>query len=48
MEERSSLLPRLSVNRPVTVTMCLLALLVVGAVAYSQIPVKRFWWPLPV
>ncbi len=42
MEERSSLLPRLSVNRPVTVTMCLLALLVVGAVAYSQIPVKLF------
>ncbi len=42
MEERSSLLPRLSVDRPVTVTMCLLALLVVGAVAYSQIPVKLF------
>jgi HAE1 family hydrophobic/amphiphilic exporter-1 len=40
MEERGSLLPRISVARPVTVTMCLLALLVVGAVAYLGIRVE--------
>jgi len=52
MEEKSSLLPRISVHRPVTVTMCLLAMLVVGAVAYSRISVQlmpsgftpRFLW----
>lgn len=42
MDEKPSLLPCISVNRPVTVTMCLLALLVVGAVAYVRIPVKLF------
>ncbi len=40
MEERASLLPKLSVGRPVTVTMCLVALMVIGAVAYLRIPVK--------
>ena len=40
MEEKSSLLPRISVNRPVTVAMCLLALLMVGLVAYSRIGVQ--------
>lgn len=39
---RSSLLPRISVNRPVTVTMCLVALMVVGIVAYLRVPVKLF------
>ncbi|MCZ6632220.1 MAG: efflux RND transporter permease subunit [bacterium] len=42
MKDRPSLLPRISVTRPVTVTMCLVALLVVGAVAYTRIPVKLF------
>lgn len=41
-DEQSSLLPRISVNRPVTVTMCLVALLVVGIVAYFRVPVKLF------
>ena len=41
-ESQSSLLPRISVNRPVTVTMCLVALLVVGIVAYFRVPVKLF------
>ena len=41
-KRKGSLLPRISVNRPVTVTMCLLALLVVGAVAYSRISVQLF------
>jgi hydrophobic/amphiphilic exporter-1 (mainly G- bacteria), HAE1 family len=40
VEDRPSLLPRLSVSRPVTVTMILVALMVVGAVAYVRIPVK--------
>ena len=40
--DQSSLLPRISVNRPVTVTMCLVALLVVGIVAYLRVPVKLF------
>ncbi|MGA1199461.1 MAG: hypothetical protein ACO36I_23435 [Candidatus Latescibacterota bacterium] len=35
-DKQSSLLPRISVNRPVTVTMCLMALLVVGVVAYQK------------
>lgn len=39
---KASLLPRISVTRPVTVTMCLIALLVLGAMAYSRIPVKMF------
>ncbi len=42
MEEKPSLLPRLSVTRPVTVTMCLVALLVVGAMAYTRISVQLF------
>ncbi len=37
---KSSLLPRLSVARPVTVTMAFLALLVVGAIAYYRIPIR--------
>ena len=36
---RNSLLPRLSANRPVTVLMLFLALIVVGMVAYVDIPV---------
>ncbi|MDA0747275.1 MAG: efflux RND transporter permease subunit [bacterium] len=40
--EKSSFLPRISVTRPVTVTMCLLALLVIGLVAYSRISVQLF------
>ena len=40
MENRSSLLTRISVNRPVTISVCLAALLVMGAVAYSRIAVK--------
>ncbi len=49
MKERSYPLPRFSVNRPVTVTMILLAMLVVGAIAYSRIPLTLFpeglQWP---
>lgn len=41
-EEPRYLLPRLSVNRPVSVVMLLAALLVVGAIAYSRIPVNLF------
>jgi HAE1 family hydrophobic/amphiphilic exporter-1 len=37
---RDSLFPRLSVSRPVTVTMIFVALLVVGAIAYMRIPIK--------
>ena len=40
MNNRSSLLTRISVNRPVTITVCLLALLVMGAVGWSRIAVK--------
>ena len=36
-EKRKYLLPRLSVNRPVTVVMALLALLVVGYIANSRV-----------
>ena len=42
MNRKASLLPSISVNRPVSVAMCLLALLVVGAVGYFRIPVKLF------
>lgn len=35
-------LPRFSVSRPVTVTMILLAMLVVGAIAYARIPLTLF------
>ena len=41
-EHRGSLLPRISVTRPVTVTMCLVALLVVGIVALTRIPMQAF------
>ncbi len=41
-KESSSLLPRISVNRPVSVVMGLMALLVVGYIAYSRIPLSRF------
>ena len=41
-KQKASLLPRISVTRPVTVTMCLVALLVLGAMAYARIPVKMF------
>ncbi len=40
MHPKSSLLPRISVLRPVSVTMCLVALLVLGAVAYLRMPVE--------
>ncbi len=51
-ERRTSLLPRISVTRPVTVTMCLVGLMVIGIVAYWRIPIQawasgndwnRFW-----
>ncbi len=41
-EHRGSLLPRISVSRPVTVTMCLAALLVVGIVALTRIQMEAF------
>ena len=37
---KTNLLPRISVLRPVSITMCLIALLVLGAVAYWRVPVK--------
>ena len=42
MDRQSSLIPRISVNRPVTVAMCLVALLLVGIMAYFRVPVKFF------
>lgn len=42
MADRHSVIPRISVTRPVTVTMCLIALLIVGAVAYLRTPVQLF------
>ena len=42
MSGRGSLLPRISVNRPVTVVMALTALLVLGALAYLRAPVQLF------
>ena len=42
MKEKASILPQISVSRPVSVTMLLVALLVLGTVAYSRIPVKMF------
>lgn len=38
-QRKPSLLPRISVTRPVTVLMILLALLVVGYVAYTKLPI---------
>ena len=37
---RSSILPKLSVSRPVTVTMAFIALLVLGIITYVLIPIK--------
>ena len=42
MSERGSWLPRLSVDRPVSVIMVVIATLVVGYVAYSRIPLALF------
>lgn len=42
MTEKPALLPHFSVNRPVTVIMGFIALLVVGYIAYSQIPLELF------
>jgi len=39
---RSSLLPHISVSRPVTVTMILVALLVVGIVVYDRLQIQAF------
>jgi HAE1 family hydrophobic/amphiphilic exporter-1 len=39
---KTSLLPKLSVSRPVTVTMIFIALLVLGLTAYIMIPLKLF------
>ena len=41
-DERRYPLPRFSVNRPVTVVMMLLALLVVGVIAYTRITLTLF------
>jgi len=41
-EDRNYLLPRFSVHRPVTVIMVLIAMLVVGFVAYTRIPLTLF------
>ena len=41
-KSKGGLLPRISVNRPVTVTMCLVALLVVGIVALTRIQMEAF------
>ena len=42
METHSSFLPRISVTRPVTVTMTLVALLVVGLVSYVRLQSQAF------
>ena len=42
MDEKSSLLPRISVTRPVTVTMCLVAILAVGLVSHARIRIQAF------
>ena len=42
MDSRSSFLPRISVTRPVTVTMTLVALLVVGLVSYTRLQSQAF------
>lgn len=41
-QKRTSLLPKISVTRPVTVTMCLIGLMVIGIVAYVRIPVQAW------
>ena len=40
MSDRSSMLPRFALRRPVTVTMGLAAMLVLGAIAWQRIPVQ--------
>ena len=42
MAEKHALLPHFSVTRPVTVVMGFIALLVVGYIAYTQIPIELF------
>ena len=42
MRETPNLLARISVSRPVTVTVCLVALLAVGAIAYTRIGIQAF------
>ncbi len=39
---RSTLLPRISLNRPVSVVVCLAALLLLGVIAYFHLPVELF------
>lgn len=40
MNIKDSFLPKFSVHRPVTVLMTFMAILVVGFIAYTQIPVE--------
>ena len=42
VETRESLLPRLSIRRPITVLMIFCALLLVGAIAYVKLPITLF------
>ncbi len=42
LKESTSLLPRISVTRPVSITMCLVGLLALGAVSYSRIRIQAF------
>ncbi len=42
MKDRQALLPRFSITRPVTVAMCLVALLVIGCVSYAKIRLQAF------
>ena len=41
-DRQSPLLPRISLNRPVSVAMCLVAFLLLGVVAYLHVPVELF------
>ena len=42
VETKESLLPRLSVRRPISVLMIFCALLLVGAIAYIKLPITLF------
>lgn len=42
MQQKASFLPKLSATRPITVTVSLLAIMVVGFIAYKQIPLEMF------
>jgi len=42
VKDRQALLPRFSIARPVTVAMCLVALLVIGCVSYMKIRLQAF------